>query len=1436
MKHLIKTLILFVSFIMAQNSWGQVNITTTSGSYSQDFNSLITSGSVTWTDNSTIANWYAQRTGTGTDIVANNGSNNAGNLYSYGTGTNTDRALGSLGSGTAGNFAWGVKLRNTTGATLQISLAYVGEQWRNSAATAQTVSFYYRKSATDFSTLNPNNNTGWTNISSLNFTSPITGGTAGALDGNNASNRVTFTSTDVTTLAPNEYIILKWDDPDHSGADHGMAIDDVTISWSLASAAPEINIQGNGNTIADGDMTPSTADHTDFGNVVVGTSFTRTFTIQNVGSANLNLTGSSPFVSISGANAADFSVTTAPTTPISPGGSTTFVITFTPSALGLRSATISIQNDDSDENPYDFAIQGNGINSQNSDVVAVTGSEATTISSLNNGTVTTNTDGVQVWQLTIRDGGATLNDIDTQPTIVTGFTLTQEVASGNAVGNWQNAINSIAVFDGATNLGGTITVNATNIQFTGLNIVVADNSSKTISIRLTLKTALNAGGIYDNEDFVFSLRSINVTTNPSGSGMSSFATFNSTNGQNMISIVATELRFVTQPSNTAVNATMASPTVQATDVHGNRDLDFASVISITSTGTLDTSPKTATAVSGLATFTNIIHTVTGTGLTLNATATGLTGVTSGLFDILNQTIFKPGDLVFVGFDNQISGSPTDKISIVTMVDILPNTSFVYANAVYEVGANANQRTNRWYACNATANGLPESFDITYTGATSITAGSIICFEVSSSQPEATTFTVNGASSSFSVARSANSNVSGAANMSTTAPDAVFLMQGTWTSHTTYATFTGRVLGGIQQGGTWYTINDDLSSLPDGDEKRRSRIPPEIDCFAVQATTSVGRSYAYYNGAKTSNTQPAHINNIINFTTNWVSNTGTTGDDIPATGCDTAFVVTTQGVAGRWTGAGDTNWFNCRNWENFTVPNSTTDVTILSTATNNPTISSSATNADLYFATSDNTQRVAECRNITIDRLNLTIEGASSNRLDVHGDIIISGTGGIDMNDGNNTTLDGVINLHGNWINNLGTASSFEEGNGTIRFVGSSAQTITTTGGSETFYNITFNNSAGISLNNTNALVANTATFTNGIVVANSATTARMEFLDNATATGASNASFVNGWVRKVGDDAFTFPVGDETYYAPIGISAPANTSDHFTATYDRVYPTPYNISLKDASLDHVGNCEHWILNRTNGSSNVNVTLSYDNARSCGITAGQESNLRVARWDGAMWQNEGNTSTTASTITSGTVTNFSPFTLASTVPANPLPLELLSFRGRVNRVGEAQLLWQTASEVQIEGFFVEKSLDGKTFASIGFVKSQANAINHYLLSDKQFWQSAYYRLRILDKNQRFQYSQVIYLPLEQSNSSVLVYPNPATQNDIIKIVVGDRKLDVGFKAMVYGQSGQLMFRQEGSLENTESALNTFFQARPKGLYVIHLQTSEGEIHTTKFVKQ
>jgi hypothetical protein len=125
---------------------------------------------------------------------------------------------------------------------------------------------------------------------------------------------------------------------------------------------PEMDILGDGVSIADGHSTPSLYDHTEFGSVGVSSGTQqRVYYVSNVsGAGTLNLTGS-PRVVVGGANAADFTVTSQPSASVAMGETSSFSVLFNPSAPGLRTATLSIANNDSNENPYNFSIQGTGI-------------------------------------------------------------------------------------------------------------------------------------------------------------------------------------------------------------------------------------------------------------------------------------------------------------------------------------------------------------------------------------------------------------------------------------------------------------------------------------------------------------------------------------------------------------------------------------------------------------------------------------------------------------------------------------------------------------------------------------------------------------------------------------------------------------------------------------------------------------------------------------------------------------------------------------------------------------------------------------------------------------------------------------------------------------------------------------------------------------------
>ena len=131
----------------------------------------------------------------------------------------------------------------------------------------------------------------------------------------------------------------------------------VYLTSADSGSGPEAHVTGNGIGIVDGDSSPTSVDGTDFGvaNLASG-SVVRVFTIQNTGSLTLTVGN----VTVSGTNAADFSVTVQPASSVAAGSSTAFSVTFDPRAAGLRAAGLSFGNNDPDENPYDFSIQGIG--------------------------------------------------------------------------------------------------------------------------------------------------------------------------------------------------------------------------------------------------------------------------------------------------------------------------------------------------------------------------------------------------------------------------------------------------------------------------------------------------------------------------------------------------------------------------------------------------------------------------------------------------------------------------------------------------------------------------------------------------------------------------------------------------------------------------------------------------------------------------------------------------------------------------------------------------------------------------------------------------------------------------------------------------------------------------------------------------------------------
>ncbi|WP_055444283.1 GEVED domain-containing protein [Lacinutrix himadriensis] len=136
-------------------------------------------------------------------------------------------------------------------------------------------------------------------------------------------------------------------------------VEDYTVNVTQPTNA-EINVKGGTISIANGFDAPYGLNNTLFASTPLNTdSVEKEFTIENIGLANLFLTGS-PIIELEGTNPTDFIVTQQATSPVVNGINTTFRIKFHPTIAGTRTAKVRIESNDADENPYLFTIEGNG--------------------------------------------------------------------------------------------------------------------------------------------------------------------------------------------------------------------------------------------------------------------------------------------------------------------------------------------------------------------------------------------------------------------------------------------------------------------------------------------------------------------------------------------------------------------------------------------------------------------------------------------------------------------------------------------------------------------------------------------------------------------------------------------------------------------------------------------------------------------------------------------------------------------------------------------------------------------------------------------------------------------------------------------------------------------------------------------------------------------
>ncbi|MBK9637829.1 MAG: T9SS type A sorting domain-containing protein [Bacteroidetes bacterium] len=414
------------------------------------------------------------------------------------------------------------------------------------------------------------------------------------------------------------------------------------------------------------------------------------------------------------------------------------------------------------------------------------------------------------------------------------------------------------------------------------------------------------------------------------------------------------------------------------------------------------------------------------------------------------------------------------------------------------------------------------------------------------------------------------------------------------------------------------------------------------------------------------------------------------------------------------------------------------------------------------------------------------------------------------------------------LNTLYNDGSFVARNGTVTFQGIEGLWINGSN-TTTFYNLNIDNGFGVALAR-NINISNQLLLLVGVLY--STPGSQVTALAGATSNLGSSISYVDGPFEQIvassSAQTLNLPIGKNGSFRPIILAVLHSDATSITYTSEVWNSSARAMSFAlPPSLTHVSDIRYFNLNRSAVAnlSNARITLTYG----ADDMVTDPNNLRVARDNGSSsWLDLGGVGTAAGTgsITSNNFVGFNTyFTLANALGGiNPLPVEYFSFDAKA-KSNHVEVIWSTASEVNSDYFIVEKSTNGTSFNPIGKVNAagHSTALLTYLFNDAFPSQgNNYYRLKQVDRNGTFEYSQVRVVNFKKS--AMNVYPNPVTSR-IISVSM-DNSEDENLEARLMDLNGKIVAYTNMRFSNSSDAQFTFDATLSPGVYLFELMNAAG----------
>lgn len=309
------------------------------------------------------------------------------------------------------------------------------------------------------------------------------------------------------------------------------------------------------------------------------------------------------------------------------------------------------------------------------------------------------------------------------------------------------------------------------------------------------------------------------------------------------------------------------------------------------------------------------------------------------------------------------------------------------------------------------------------------------------------------------------------------------------------------------------------------------------------------------------------------------------------------------------------------------------------------------------------------------------------------------------------------------------------------------------------------------------ILEGTLTLTSGkIVTGGSRIVYQLNTANNSVSAG-NNTSYVEGKLTRslngFATGVFDFPVGNAAkgyQLASIDFTSPTQIPE-IEATFNSWGAVPNGPVASECvtanyATNQALNNGYWTLNALANSNTGTYDITLHNANYTNMAApGGFTVMRRSPAGSNPWVLNGAcvlTSTVGATQRTG-MDEFGDFATAQS--SSPLPIHLLSFDANVTKEG-VMTSWVTATEINNDYFVVERSHNGIEFSKVDIVEGAGNSsvsLSYSLLDKNPGIGIVYYRLKQVDYDGKFSYSDVVAVKIKNNLTGVSIFPNPASQS-------------------------------------------------------------------------